>query len=156
MKRSSLQRKPPPRVRSPLIGMRTEPRGVMTQSGADVVAVPKDARAKPGKRAPTADEARWMDAIVRYGCIACRIDGHEPRPTAVHHILRGGVRIGHLHTLPLCDTPDGGHHQNGAAIGLVSRHPWKVRFEQRYGSEDSLLHKLRSALNWSNTNGLKG
>lgn len=101
---------------------------------------------RPGKRAPTVEESRWMDAIVRYGCIACRLDGMAPRPTAVHHILRGGLRIGHLFTLPLCDTMDGGHHQNGASIGLVSRHPNKAAFEDRYGSEASLLELLRREL----------
>jgi hypothetical protein len=28
------------------------------------------------------------------------MDGLGFRPPAVHHILRGGQRIGHLHTLP--------------------------------------------------------
>lgn len=90
-----------------------------------------------------------MDAIVRYGCIACRLDGMPPRQTAVHHILRGGLRIGHLFTLPLCDTMDGGHHQNGAGIGLVSRHPNRAAFEDRYGSEVNLLEMLRKELGFT-------
>lgn len=81
-----------------------------------------------------------MDWIVSYGCVACRLDGLGFRQPAVHHILRGGRRIGHLHTLPLCDP---GHHQGGQQFGMVSRHPWKTRFEQRYGSEDFLLTMLR-------------
>jgi len=103
---------------------------------------PKGVKAKPGKRKPTAVEAKWMDAIKEYGCIACRIDGHHwppPLETAVHHILRGGVRMGHLFTLPLCDP---GHHQNGP-LGMVSRHPWKARFEAKYGTEMELLAKLK-------------
>lgn len=84
-----------------------------------------------------------MDAIVAYGCVACRIDGHGVVPPAVHHMLRGGVRIGHLFTLPLCDP---GHHQNGADRGMVSRHPWKARFEAKYGSEDFLLCHLQALL----------
>jgi hypothetical protein len=105
--------------------------------------MPKGVKAKPGKRSPTVAEQRWIDSIVEYGCVACRADGMAPRPTAVHHILRGGRRIGHLFTLPLCDTPSGGHHQNGAAIGLVSRHPYKARFEARYGTELELLAMLK-------------
>jgi hypothetical protein len=58
----------------------------------------------------------------------------------VHHILRGGVRMGHLYSLPLCDP---GHHQNGGQFGMVSRHPFKARFEQRYGTEAELLQRLR-------------
>jgi hypothetical protein len=84
-----------------------------------------------------------MDAIVEHGCVACRADGVAPRATAVHHLIRGGHRIGHLFTLPLCDP---GHHQGGAQLGLVSRHPWKARFEQRYGTELELLAKLKQEL----------
>lgn len=109
-----------------------------------VFAIPKGVKTKPGKRAPTVAEARWMTAIVEYGCIACRKDGHAPRPTAVHHILSGGQRIGHLFTLPLCDP---GHHQNGKPLGMTSRHPYRAQFEERYGTELELLEELRGALN---------
>jgi hypothetical protein len=115
--------------------------------------MPKAVKAKPGKRSPTVEEQRWMDAIVEYGCVACRMDGYpngtstawvSVRP-AVHHILRGGQRIGHRFTLPLCDP---GHHQGGAPH-MVSRHPWKARFEQQYGTEDFLLRKLCAALQFT-------
>ncbi len=114
--------------------------------------MPKEpVKAKPGKRAPTAEEARWMSDIVSYGCIACRFDANglapinwQQRP-AVHHILRGGRRIGHRFTLPLCDW---GHHQNGETLGMVSRHPFKARFEAMYGTEDQLLRQLCQALGW--------
>lgn len=104
------------------------------------VAQPKGEKAKPGKRTPNDAERRWMDFIVDYGCICCRLDGHAPRPTAVHHILRGGLRMGHLHTLGLCDP---GHHQGGQQFGMVSRHPDKAQFEQRYGTEQALLGILQ-------------
>lgn len=107
------------------------------------VARPKGEKAKPGKHAPTKDEAAWMDAIVRYGCIACRIDGVRPRRTAVHHLLRGGVRMGHKHTIGLCDP---GHHQGGKPLGMVSRHPDKAAFEKKYGTETQLLKKLQRLL----------
>lgn len=101
-----------------------------------VVPLPKGPKAKPGKRTPTKREADWMDKIVRLGCVACFIDGHAPRTTAVHHMLRGGVRMGHLFTIGLCDP---GHHQGGTEFGLISRHPYKARFEERYGPESQLL-----------------
>jgi len=110
---------------------------------AATVAVPKGEKAKPGKGAPTKEEAAWMAAIVAHGCIACRLEGRPPRPTAVHHILRGGVRMGHLFTLPLCDP---GHHQNGSQFGMVSRHPWKARFEAKYGAEMELLSLMKVKL----------
>ena len=107
------------------------------------VVVAKGIAARPGKRAPTALEKRWMDAIVAHGCVACLLDGVWPRPACVHHILRGGVRMGHLFTLPLCP----GHHQDGTgAPGLIARHPYKARFEQRYGSEFDLLARLKREL----------
>lgn len=107
-----------------------------------VVAQPKGETAKPGKGAPSKDERAWMDYIVGYGCIACRIDGQQPRATAVHHILRGGVRMGHMYTLPLCQP---GHHMDGQSLGLTSRHPWKKQFETLYGSEYELLERLKLA-----------
>jgi hypothetical protein len=114
------------------------------KSGAKVhTAVPKGETAKPGKRTPTKKEKAWMDAITRYGCIACRIDGLGFRAAAVHHILRGGQRMGHLFTLPLCDP---GHHQNPTLSGMVARHPTKARFEKKYGTEAQLLKRLRKEL----------
>lgn len=117
------------------------PRG--TYAGATLTAAPKSEPARPGKRTPTKDEAAWMAAIEAYGCIACRADGHEPRPTAVHHIVSGNRRMGHKFTLPLCDP---GHHQGGDALGLTSRHPWKARFEEAYGFELDLLAQLQGVL----------
>jgi hypothetical protein len=110
--------------------------------------VPKGVKAKPGKRTPNKAEREWMDAIVASGCIACRLDSLPAKglPCAVHHILSGGRRMGHLFTLPLCDP---GHHQNGGQFGMVSRHPWKARFEAQYGSELSLLARLRAELGYS-------
>ena len=109
-----------------------------------VVPIPKPEPTKPGKRTPTAAERAWMDAITAIGCIACIIEGRGFVPGAVHHILRGGRRIGHLHTICLCDP---GHHQNGQALGVVSRHPYKARFEAMYGKEDKLLAMTKALVN---------
>lgn len=105
--------------------------------------VAKGPAAKPGKRAPNADEREWMDAIVRFGCVACWTEGRRGVPAAVHHILRGGQRMGHKFTLPLCP----GHHQQGTgAPGLIARHPFKERFEAQYGQEWALLATLQGML----------
>lgn len=96
---------------------------------------------KPGKKTPTREEREWMEWVTGYGCIACRLDGRPPRPTAVHHILQGGRRMGHLFSLGLCDP---GHHQQGQDLGLTSRHPWKTRFEAKYGTELELLQMLQA------------
>jgi len=102
---------------------------------------PKEEKSKPGKLSPNKAEREWMDWIVAYGCIACRIDGNGIAEPCVHHLIRGGQRMGHLYTLPLCP----GHHQDGAGVpGLIARHPYKARFESKYGSEYSLLAALKS------------
>lgn len=142
MKRSSFKRPQIQRQPSPLLP--GTGRGVMQRVGDEVVSVPKGVKAKPGKGSPTAEEARWMTAIVEYGCIACALDGRWHRPAEVHHILRGGRRMGHLYTLPLCP----GHHRDGTGDpGLIARHPWKARFERIYGAEMDLLalvqHRVR-------------
>jgi hypothetical protein len=81
-----------------------------------------------------------MASITDFGCIACYLDGHPNTPGAVHHLLRGGLRLGHLFSICLCDP---GHHQNGAVKGVVSRHPDKAAFERRYGNEADLLELMR-------------
>lgn len=82
-----------------------------------------------------------MRAIVELGCIVCRLQQRGFVPAAVHHLTRGGVRIGHLDSIPLCDP---GHHQ-GAPVGSgqISRHPDKARFEAAYGTEEALLAETR-------------
>lgn len=127
----------------PMAPLRPVERAGVYSGGTSGVAVEKGEKAKPGKRPPNARERAWMDAIVAYGCVACRIDGLGIVPPAVHHILRGGVRMGHLFTLPLCHP---GHHQHGDQAGKVSRHPWKARFEQLYGDELHLLERLRAEI----------
>lgn len=87
-------------------------------------------------------EKRWCAAICEIGCICCLLFHNAPRtPGAVHHLLRGGRRIGHLDTICLCDP---GHHQNApSGSSKVSRHPNKVRFEAAYASEEVLLDRSR-------------
>lgn len=141
MKRSGFKSKLPPRREAKQIGNYTpRPRAPAVALAIPApqihVQVPKGIKTRPGKRTPTVAESAWMDAITALGCIACIIDGHPETPGAVHHILSGGRRMGHMHTLCLCDP---GHHQNGQQFGKVSRHPFKTRFEQQYGSESDLL-----------------
>lgn len=95
----------------------------------------------------TQAEREWMDRITRIGCIACHVMGKPRTPGAVHHPLSGGRRIGHLHSICLCDP---GHHQNApVGSGKISRHPNKARFEAAYGTEAALLaltHELIASL----------
>lgn len=87
-------------------------------------------------RTPTAEEKRFHSMLAALGCIACHLDGHHNPVVSIHHI-DGRTKPGaHLRVLPLC----AGHHQDGTgAPGLVAVHPWKSRFEARYGSQHELL-----------------
>jgi hypothetical protein len=118
--------------------------GRYAESAAVVRAVPKElVKAKPGKRAPTVVEKDWIERCVRFGCVACWLDGNQPRPTAYHHIVDGGRRLGHLFGFGLCDP---GHHQGGRPLGLISRHPFKGQFESKYGSEFNMLAMMKVKL----------
>lgn len=148
MKRGSMRPKLPPRTDRSAEFASYAPRHpgasravmVANLDARMAVPLPKPPPTKPGKTAPTVAEIKWMDAITALGCIACILDGHPGTPGAVHHLLRGGRRMGHMHTICLCDP---GHHQNGQERGMVSRHPYKARFEARYGSEDMLLGRTQ-------------
>jgi hypothetical protein len=95
-------------------------------------------------KTPTKAEKAWMDAIVQLGCIVCRNQGYGYVPPAVHHIVSGSRRLGHMFTLPLCDP---GHHQNAPkGSGEVSRHPNKAQFEAKYGTEMELLAQCQKLL----------
>jgi len=85
---------------------------------------------------PTAKERRLHDKMAAIGCCACRLDGNHNPVVSIHHI-DGRTKPGaHERVLPLC----AGHHQDGTGMpGLIAVHPWKKRFELKYGSQMDLL-----------------
>lgn len=94
-------------------------------------------------RKPTADESRHMSAVVALGCIACRLDLDQYTPAEIHHTA-GKTKLGaHFKVLGLCQW----HHRDGKDVEwYTSRHPYKKRFEARYGTEAELLEKTRELL----------
>lgn len=96
-------------------------------------------------RAANKEERRFMAAIAEFGCIACFLDGIAGTPAAVHHILSGGIRVGHHCTLPLCDP---GHHQPDSRTGKLSVHYNRRAFVARYGTELELWEKIKQLINW--------
>ena len=97
-------------------------------------------RTGQGKVAPTPAERAWMDKVAAAGCIVCLEQTGVATSAEIHHLKSGDRRMGHLFTLPLCFW----HHRGGDKEGpYISRHPWKVRFEQAYGTELELLERLR-------------
>lgn len=75
------------------------------------------------------------------GCIICLKEGHYT-PPAIHHI-NGRTGNGNQETIPLCYY----HHQEGSDCeAYTSRHPFKTRFQERYGSEESLLEETNKLI----------
>jgi len=111
---------------------------VQAKARARIPKLPKPMASRGMKgRQPTVDEARFMSAIADLGCVACRHDGWSNPDVSVHHI-DGRTKPGaHLLVLPLC----AGHHQDGTGTNptLIAVHPYKARFEARYGAQLVLL-----------------
>jgi hypothetical protein len=64
---------------------------------------------------PTRAEAVWLRTVKHAGCVCCAAHGYyreEGGPLAeAHHLLLGGIRRGHHHTVGLCPW-----HHRGALI----------------------------------------
>ena len=86
-----------------------------------------------------ADRER-IHRLQQIGCIACLLDGRYVWAD-VHHILSGGYRVDHQHTIPLCPY----HHRGVPEHGFTPREmrelmgPSLARekraFVERYGTE---------------------
>lgn len=87
----------------------------------------------------TKTEKAFQDRVREVGCIVCLQQGYYS-PCDLHHLLRGGRRIGEDFVIALCPM----HHRSGLNTEkVVSRHPWRKEFERRYGTETELLKKTR-------------
>lgn len=81
--------------------------------------------------APTKAQSKRMYIIkAEIGCIACDLLGNSGVWADAHHLLSGGRRISHDHTIPLCKL-----HHNGKD-GIHTRKRW---FRETFGSDDELL-----------------
>ncbi|WP_274644851.1 Ref family recombination enhancement nuclease [Pseudomonas serbica] len=85
-------------------------------------------------RPVTPAEKLLHDRIAQLGCIACRQHGIFNTHISIHHV-HGRTKPGaHMQVLALCE----GHHV-GDGSDTISVHPWKRRFEERYGKQDDLV-----------------
>lgn len=83
---------------------------------------------------PTKAEKELWGRMAAHGCVACRVDGVINTHVSIHHI-DGRTKPGaHSLVLPLCYE----HHQGGP----LAVHPWKARFEARFGKQRDLLENL--------------
>lgn len=104
-------------------------------------------------KAATDAEKKRFELIGEVKCIACRLFKiSKPFPAEIHHLLDGGVRIGHMETIGLCPW----HHRGvPTSIGMSmvscenlygpSLVQGSKRFKEVYGSNDDLL-KLQNEL----------
>lgn len=90
-------------------------------------------------RTPTVEQKRFHDMLAtEIGCIASRLDGFFDPVVSIHHIDGRTKPNAHWLVLPL----SAGNHQDGTgAPGRIAVHPWKARFQARYGSQDDLLRQ---------------
>ena len=91
-------------------------------------------------RGPTAEERRWLDRVASLGCIVCKVHHETFSPAEIHHLDGKTKPDAHLMVLPLCHL----HHRSGRDDEFAtSRHPYRVRWEARYGTEEHLLSIVR-------------
>lgn len=90
-------------------------------------------------RTPTKEEREWMNTIQQLGCIVCRVHFNAETPAEIHHLSGKTDEDAHFKTIPLCHP----HHRGGSGTGpFLSRHPYKRRWEERFGTEEELWLKV--------------
>ena len=90
-------------------------------------------------RNPSKEEKEYMDKVQQLGCIVCANRGLPNVPAEIHHTRGKTVKDAHLYVIPLCPS----HHRYGGHTEPISRHPYKKRFEDAYGTEAELLEQVQ-------------
>jgi hypothetical protein len=87
----------------------------------------------------TKDEKKHQAKVAALGCIACMIDGNHSPVVSIHHCYGRTKKGAHMLVLPLC----AGHHQDGTGNDktMIAIHPYKARFQAKYGTQAELLAK---------------
>ena len=93
-------------------------------------------------RNPSKEEKEYMDKVQQLGCIVCANRGFPNVPAEIHHTRGKTVKDAHLYVIPLCPS----HHRYGGHTEPISRHPYKKRFEDAYGTEAELLKQVREII----------
>nr|WP_314626871.1 Ref family recombination enhancement nuclease [uncultured Janthinobacterium sp.] len=119
--------------------------GMLSVQSHQRTAPKRKAGLKSKERTVTAAEKLLWTRLAALGCVACKKDGNFNTHVSIHHV-DGRTKPGcHQFVLPLC----AGHHQDGTGEDktLIAVHPWKARFEARYGSQAELMAACTLALN---------
>ena len=100
---------------------------------------------------PTTKELKRWQRISEIGCLACILDGVPEVPGDIHHLLSGGRRIGHSHSICLCSwhhravLPSGRKMNEYAEVHGPSLAAMPRAFAKRYGDEYE-LYEIQEAL----------
>ena len=108
---------------------------------------------KAGTMTSKSDQRRY-DALVEYGCVACRIMGWYAQPDMNHLVDKGNRKAsgGNKSTIPLCVwhhravLPNGHTNVTATAAFGPSLALNKRAFIQRFGTERELLAKVNSEI----------
>ena len=118
--------------------------GMLSVQAHQRTAPKRKAALKSKERAVTAAEKLLWSRLAALGCVACKKDGNFNTHVSIHHV-DGRTKPGcHQLVLPLC----AGHHQDGTGEDktMVAVHPWKARFEARYGTQAELMDECAQLL----------
>lgn len=118
--------------------------GMLSLQSHQRTAPKRKAGLKSKERAVTAAEKLMWSRLAALGCVACKKDGNFNTHVSIHHV-DGRTKPGcHQLVLPLC----AGHHQDGTGEDktLIAVHPWKARFEARYGTQGELMGECAQIL----------
>lgn len=125
----------------------------------------------PGTDPTTAADRRRFAAMEATGCVVCRVFFERPcTPGDVHHVLRGGRRIGHQATICLHPWYHRGNPPEVRYAGRIvqltvaeaerrygpSLARNRLAFEARFGTEEELLEMQDAVLGayWALTDGV--
>lgn len=108
-------------------------------------------------KAMTKEERIWVSAVKECGCLLCVIRGYpreDDGPLAeAHHLLSGGIRMGHLFTIGLCPW-----HHRGQLIVMGWNHgthrqrlgpalsEGSVPFNTYWGTDEDLYARQKVAV----------
>ncbi len=112
---------------------------------------------RPGNKPQTVAESAHIDRVKRAGCVCCIAQGYPHNPDGprveAHHLLSGGIRIGHGATVGLCQwhhrsrliVQGWNHAQHREKLG-PSLLEGSVTFHDHFGDDNALLQMAVDAV----------
>lgn len=101
---------------------------------------------KSKQRPVTEEDKKLWDRLAALGCVACLREGVFEPDVSIHHVDGRTKPDCHKKVLPLCAS----HHQDGTGKNpqYIAVHPWKTRFEARFGTQKELMAYCAALIEW--------